>query len=46
MQFHKHLHQHKAGATKSCGWGLLDASEKDLGETVWAGEHSAQEAGV
>lgn len=44
--FHKHHHQHKAGATKGCGQGLLDASERDLCETVWAGEHLAQEGDI
>lgn len=46
MQFHKHQHKHKAGATKSCGWGLLDANEKDLCETVCAWEHLAKEGDV
>lgn len=44
MQSHKQ--QHKVGAAKNCGWGLLNASEKDLCETVWAGEHLAQEGDV
>lgn len=36
----------RLGATKSCGWGLLNASEKDLCETVWAAEPLAQEGDV
>lgn len=43
MHVHKYQHQHKAGVTKSYGWGLLKASEKDLSETVWAAEHLTQE---
>lgn len=43
MHFHKYQHQHKAAVTKSYGRGLLNASEKDLSETVWAAEHLTQE---